>query len=281
MNEIVLPSSGKVNIGLQVLNKRPDGFHNIHTIFQELRFPDTITLRKRDSGNSVTCNDPNVPLDKSNICIKALLLLQKKFPEMGGVDIDINKSIPPGSGLGGGSANAAATLTGLNQLYSLNLSEAELEAAGASLGADVPFFIKGGTQIGEGIGERLKKIDRPISGFYLLVIPEISINTAWAYGCLKNSLEPNRKARNFASLLSEKTDSLAVFENDFENVVIPAHPEIGVIKNELREAGAKYSSLSGSGSTVYGIFDEEASAQEAESSLNSLYKTVLTTPANI
>ena len=281
MNEIVLPSFGKVNVGLQVLGRRPDGYHTIHTLFQELRFPDTVTLRKRPSGFSVRCDVPGVPLDSSNICVKALELLQKDYPVVGGADIIIKKSIPPGSGLGGGSANAAATLNGLNQLYDLSLTNNDLEKLGAALGADVPFFISGGTQQGDGIGDVLTVLEKPVSGFFLLIIPELSINTGWAYSQLKNSLEPNKTARNFASLLSDDTVSLTVFENDFENVVIPAHPEIGDIKDRLRDYGAIFSSLSGSGSTVYGVFDEEASAKEAESSLNSLYNTVLTVPTNI
>ena len=282
MQELKLDSNGKVNIGLQVLDKRPDGYHNIHTIFQEIRFSDFINISKNDSDAcSISCNMPEIPLDDSNICYKAYKLLKDRFDQVGGVDIRIEKSIPPGSGLGGGSANGAAVLKGLNKMFSLDLSISELEALGSVLGADVPFFMKGGTQLGEGIGEKLTNLSSPVPGYYLLVIPDLSINTGWAYGALKNSLERVKKPRNFARLLSEEIDSLAVFENDFEKIVIPAYPEIGRIKDMLYEKGARFASLSGSGSTVYGVFDEEASAKEAESSFNAHHKTVLTLPTNI
>jgi len=277
---LVLDSSGKVNIGLQVLDQRPDGYHNIHTVFQELKFPDKVILTPRSEGWKITSNNDQIPCDDSNICIQAFLALQDRFPDIGGIEIHLEKTIPPGSGLGGGSSNAAKTLIGLNEIYSLGLSTKMLEKIGSKLGADVPFFINGGTQVGDGIGNLLTPLNTPVTGAYLLAMPSISINTAFAYGALKNSLEKNRKPRNFARLLSENNISLSVFENDFERIVIPTHPKIGQLKLALLEYGAKFSSLSGSGSTVYGIFDDEALAIEAESKINPIYKTVITVPTN-
>lgn len=278
---LVLESPGKVNFGLQVFAQRDDGYHNIHTVFQELSFPDRIEIKTRRKGWSLACNRPDVPVDETNICIRALELLQERYPGMGGADFHLEKTIPTGAGLGGGSANGAKALTGLNEVYSLGLTSEELENIGALLGADVPFFIKGGTQVGDGVGEILTPCEKAVGNRFLLVIPPFKIDTAWAYRTLKNHLDTTNRPRNFASLLNKEKIPLTVFENDFEKIVIPAHPEIGEIKKALMKNGAVFSGLSGSGSTVYGIFDDETSALEAESEIKSVYNTVLTVPTNL
>jgi 4-diphosphocytidyl-2-C-methyl-D-erythritol kinase len=219
-----------------------------------------------------------VPTGESNICHKAYTALKIKYSELGGVSIHIEKRIPVGTGLGGGSANGAAVLKGLNTIYNLELSMDELEKIGTSVGADVPFFIKGGTQLGEGIGDNLTSLTSHIKGTYLLVIPHISINTAWAYSELKNKLKSGNILPNFTSFFSGDNSSLEIFENDFERIVIPAYPEIGAIKQKLLELGARFASLSGSGSTVYGIFDEDASAKEAELFFHPAHQTILANP---
>ena len=272
------PSHSKVNIGLKVLNQRDDRYHNIYTVFQELDFGDTITIGKTDSGCKIKSNVDWIPTDKSNICYKAYSALKTKFPYLGGISIHIEKNVPIGSGLGGGSANAAAVLKGINELYGLGLSNNELENIGASVGADVPFFIRGGTQLGEGIGDKLTLLPSHIQGTYLLVIPDISISTPWAYSELINKLNSEELMPNFASFFSGDYASLEIFENDFERIVIPAYPEIGAIKRKLLELGARFASLSGSGSTVYGIFDEDASAKEAELFFRPTHQTILANP---
>jgi 4-diphosphocytidyl-2-C-methyl-D-erythritol kinase len=145
----------------------------------------------------------------------------------------------------------------------------------------VPFFIKGGTQIGDGIGEKLTKVDHAISGHYLLIIPEIKISTAWAYGAYKKYLEEDIDRPNFAHFLESNNLSEMIFDNDFERIVIPAYPEIGEIKKRLKQAGAKYASLSGSGSTVFGIFNDEAQAKRAEIKFRKQYHAFLAKPTNI
>ncbi len=279
MSELILNSPAKVNLGLAVLSQRPDGYHTIHTLFQELTFHDTITLTTAPESCHLTASVDWLPLDDTNLAYRAWARLKDKIPGLGGVRIHIDKHIPMGSGLGGGSGNAATVLKGLNILYELGLSPQTLESIGATLGADVPFFIRGGLQLGEGIGDRLTPLPPTITGWFLLVIPPVSISTAWAYGALKNYLKESRRRPNFAGVFQEKNFSYTIFENDFERIVIPAYPEIGTIKRRLKEAGAVYASLSGSGSTVFGIFDDEASAKEAESALQPFGRTILTQPA--
>jgi 4-diphosphocytidyl-2-C-methyl-D-erythritol kinase len=277
---LICPSFSKVNIGLKVLNQRDDGYHNIYTIFQELNFGDSIYIEKRDQGCKIIASVDWIPTDKSNICFKAYNKIKKEFSKVKGLCLKIEKKIPTGSGLGGGSANAAAVLKGINKIYKLKLTASKLEQIAREIGSDVPFFIKGKTQLGEGVGEKLTQINKTIIGTYLLVIPEVSISTEWAYSIIKNKLNDQNKKVNFSSFFNGDYSSLKIFENDFEQIVIPAYPEIGAIKAKLLNLGARFASLSGSGSTVYGIFDDEASAKEAELLFNSSHQTFLATPIN-
>ena len=277
---LICPSYSKVNIGLKVLSQRDDGYHNIYTIFQELNFGDSIDIEKRDHGFKIIANVDWVPTNKSNICYKAYTEIKKEFSEVKGIHIKIDKKIPIGSGLGGGSANAAALLKGIKNIYKLEVTESKLEEIGSEVGADVPFFIRGKTQLGEGIGDKLTQLPKAIIGTYLLVIPKISIRTEWAYSVIKNRLNDQNKNAKFSSFINEDYSSLQIFENDFEQIVIPAYPEIGAIKSKLLNLGARFASLSGSGSTVYGVYDDEASAKEAELLFHTSHQTILANPTN-
>lgn len=183
--------------------------------------------------------------------------------------------------MGGGSANGAAVLKGLNNLYDLGLSIFELEKVGVSVGADVSFFIRGGTQLGEGIGDKLTPLPNPIAGIYLLVIPNIFISTSWAYTELGKKLKFDTKVPKFRGFFNGDIPSykFEIFENDFERIVIPAYPEIGSIKQKLLKLGARFASLSGSGSTVFGIFDDDTLVTKAESFFQTSYQTILAHPA--
>lgn len=278
MNSLSVKSHAKVNIGLQVLNQRKDGFHNIHTIFQELGFHDVVTLEKSEYGCELSSNDKNFPQDSTNTCAKAYTAILGQFPDLGGIKIHVEKNIPQGAGLGGGSSNGATVLKGINELYNLGLSFADLQDIGNGLGADVPFFIRGGIQLGEGIGEKLSPINVKLNCSFLLVISPVFISTEWAYVEIKKVLEGSVEKANFADLFRRNTIPFELFQNEFERIVIPAHPKIGKIKDTLLENGARFASLSGSGSTVFGMFDEDTAAKAAESVLSSDYRTILTLP---
>lgn len=273
-------SPSKVNLGLQVLDQRPDGYHNLLTIFQELDFCDNITLEEIAGGCEIYSTAAWLPTGPENTCRRAYGLLHNRFPDMPGVRIMIEKNIPAGAGLGGGSANAAAVLKGLNRLFHLGLSGENLEQIATEIGADVPFFINGGTQVGAGVGEKLTPLGQVAAGWYLLVVPPIEINTARAYDDLKKHLNPRRKKINFTGFFQGRNTPWELFENDFERIVIPTHPEVGEIKKALQQGGAYYASLSGSGSTVFGIFDDEAAVRAVESVFKNSCKTILARPVS-
>lgn len=272
-----LKSKSKVNIGLRIINKRKDGFHNIHTVFQELDFHDILTISKLSSGCSFSSNVDWLDDSSDNLCIKAYNLMNENY-DIGGISISLNKMIPPGSGLGGGSSNAASIIKAINELYELKASYSDLEKISSQIGADVPFFIRGGVQLGEGLGTKLTQIKKKINGFFMLVIPDFQINTSWAYSKSKILLEKPSKAVNFKYQMEKKHIPFELFENDFESIICPSYPEIGVIKDELRAYNACYTSLSGSGSTVYAIFNDKADAKSAELQLSKSHITFITTP---
>ena len=277
MDRVLLKSFSKINIGLKIFNRRPDGYHNIHTIFQEIDFHDTIIIKKRNSGCSFTSNVDWLSNDESNLCVKAWQCLVERFG-IAGINIELQKNIPPGSGLGGGSSNAACVLKGLTKLYNLDISLNELLKIGSLIGADVPFFIKGGCQIGSGIGDQLVKVDHSIKNIFLLVMPDIHIGTKTTFKKFKKILDYNKEKVNFANFIEKDKFLFKFFENDFERIVIPTYPEIGKIKTVLTEFGAIFSSLSGTGSTVFGVFNDETSAKEAELFFRNKYQTYLTNP---
>jgi 4-diphosphocytidyl-2-C-methyl-D-erythritol kinase len=281
MNQITVLSHAKVNIGLQIRNKRQDGYHNIHTVFQELDLYDKVTISKNPNACEIKVNKADVPSGKENTCHIAFTELSKFYPEIDGITVEIEKSIPSGGGLGGGSSNAATTLKAINKLYDLQIESKKLENIASNIGADIPFFIRGGTQIGDGIGDVLTPINQAIDGYYLLVLPDISIRTDWAYQSYKKFLEEDLDRPNFAHFLEKNNLSQTIFDNDFERIVIPTYPEIGMLKNKLIEEGADYASLSGSGSTVFGIFSDESQAEKVQLKFRKQYRTFLTRPTNI
>jgi len=280
MKTVVVNSYAKVNIGLKILNQRKDGYHDIETVFQEINLFDIITIKKKAEDCNFNSNVTWLRNNKDNLCIIAYEVMKNNF-DINGVDIDLKKNIPRGSGLGGGSSNAANVLKGIRLLYNLNISDDELEKIAVQVGADVPFFIRGSAQFGEGVGEVLTPLKTKIGEKYLIIIPDIEIDTSWAYSEFKNDLDSSISSTNFASLSNEKViglDRLKFFENDFELIVVPTYPEIGKIKTALLALGAEFASLSGSGSTVFGIFNDDASLNNAFSYFSPKYKTFITNP---
>ena len=270
----------KVNLGLHVHGKREDGFHELETIFQMVSLFDDVELELLSSGIKLECDTPGIPTDDTNLVFKAALLLRKSYQVEGkGVSIRLKKKIPFGAGLGGGSGNAAGVLMGLNRLWDLNIEREKLFTLAAELGSDVPFFLTSPCALGKGRGERLKVLE-PCSKFQvLLVFPGFPIATSWVYQNLR--LKLTKRPNNISILrknlsLSDITSLGSQLYNDLESVVIQKFPEVKVVKDELWAWGALGVLLSGSGSTVFGIFDDPEKAQVACASLNGDWERVVT-----
>lgn len=270
-------SYAKINLGLHVLNKRQDEYHNIITVFQEIDFCDQISIEKSDDFIFETNVDW---LDKkNNTCIQAFSATKEKFPNISNIKINLVKNIPPGAGLGGGSSNGTSTLKGINELFALKMSHDDLIELSKKISADSPFFVNGGLQVGEGTGGDLSPVESHLNGVYiLLVMPDIKIDTKNAY---KKCLLKDKTNIKFAGMLDELKNydlSSELFYNDFEVYVFTTHPEIGKIKLKILDLGAKYASLSGSGSTVFGIFSNKKDALKAHQFFSPHFSTIITNP---
>ena len=273
-------SNAKINLGLNVLNKRKDGYHNIHSLFVEIELADELLFTPSEMYQLTSEGDQttDLPLDENNLITQAYQLIRGKIENVRTeYAIHIKKQIPMGGGLGGGSSNAATTLRALNELWKMKLSQDSLELLGAKLGADIPFFIRGSVQLIEGIGDILTPQNPKflIDLCFLLIVSPIHIATPWAYGALNKTLQPYKSHPKFSPL--SKPMKWELFDNDFERVIRKTYPEVGKIKETLQSAGALYAGLSGSGSTVFGVFDN---LQKAEAILGnfSQYQTFLTSP---
>ena len=270
----------KVNLGLHVHGKREDGFHELETIFQMVSLFDDVELELLSSGIKLACDTPGIPTDDTNLVCKAALLLRKSYQVEGkGVSIRLKKKIPCSAGLGGGSGNAAGVLMGLNRLWDLNIDREKLFTLAAELGSDVPFFLTSPCALGKGRGERLKVLESCSKFQVLLVFPGFPIATSWVYQNLR--LKLTKRPNNISILrknlsLSNITSLGSQLYNDLESVVIQKFPEVKVVKDELWAWGALGVLLSGSGSTVFGIFDDPEKAQVACASLKGDWERVVT-----
>ena len=267
MKSIKLKAYGKINLGLDVLGKRDDGYHDLDMIMQSVDLHDVITITKNDSGEiTVKSSTSKIPNDKSNLAYRAAKLLMEEFNIEKGVEIEIEKNIPISGGMAGGSADCAAVLKGMNKLFKLKLTEQQLMARGVRLGADVPFCIMGKTARAEGIGEVLTPIPNKLKGYLVIAKPPISVSTGFAYGQIDKVKIKNRpNTEGIIDAVKENDlDSLAkTICNVFEEVTIPEHKEIKEIKTKLKDCGALNAMMSGSGPTVFGIFEDKKKAVEA------------------
>jgi 4-diphosphocytidyl-2-C-methyl-D-erythritol kinase len=259
---LTLPAFAKINLGLRVLGKRADGYHELETVFQTISLHDTLKLvLNNDSQIVFSCNDCSLPTGSQNLVVQAARLLQNRFAATRGAHIRLEKRIPARAGLGGGSSNAAVTLLGLTHLWQLNPAAGELQQIASELGADVPFFLHGGTARGTGIGDRIESLPDVPEAFLLIIKPNANISTADAYKVLD---EDSLTSQNSKTILS-RSDAQAVFDisgfatqpNDFEAVAFALEPEIATAKAALLKAGARSALLAGSGSAVFGIFDSK------------------------
>ena len=264
--DLVLPSYAKINLGLYILGKREDGYHNIWTIFQELEFHDTLFFSTHCDTLTITTSHPTLSEGKDNLIYKAVQLLKKEANCPEHVAIHLEKNIPLGAGLGGGSSNAAMTLLGLNRLFQLGLSQETLISLGAELGSDVPFFLYGGAALATGRGEEIQPLPRFPKFWILLIYPKIEISSGWAYKNLKIKLTKIQPISTVLSQLRELKitgSQKTPLKNMLEEPVMERYPIIRSIKAQLIKNGAEWALMSGSGSTVFGIFAEKKLAEHA------------------
>lgn len=259
MREIRLESYAKINLSLDVVRKREDGYHDIETIMQEVDLGDRIILREGTRGCRIDSNSRSIPLDGRNLVHRAYEEISRVSGQEKAVEIYIDKRIPVGGGLAGGSSNAAAVLKGLNELWDLGYSLADLQALGSRIGADVPFCLQGGTAYASGIGDRLEVLPSFKDRHILLANKGIAISTPEVYRGLGLGPEPrDSRIRDKVSYIEEgDLEGLARnMENMMEGLVFALHPELAKLKEDMVRMGALGSLMSGSGSTVFGIFDD-------------------------
>jgi 4-diphosphocytidyl-2-C-methyl-D-erythritol kinase len=260
-----LPSFAKVNWVLRIVGQRPDGYHEVATVLQSVSLCDELSFELRhDRQISLTCDDPDIPVDDSNLIVKAAVALQE---DRLGANIKLVKRIPTKAGLGGGSSNAAVTLLALNQLWQKELSHTDLMRIASGLGADVPFFLVGGQAEGRGTGADVSPLPDASPQHLLIITPNAAVSTATAYASLNAaSLTTSDPASILSSSFAEPVSGDIgqwPLANDFERVIFEIEPEIRRAKQALLDAGARGALLAGSGSSVFGIFDDEAARDRA------------------
>ncbi len=252
-------SNCKINIGLYVTEKRPDGYHNLETVFFPLPLYDVIELIDAPQTD-ITVMGQSIPgSSENNIIIKAWNLLKKDFPDLPPVHFYLLKNIPAGAGLGAGSANGAYTLSALNQKYSLGLTETQLLYYALQLGSDCPFFILNQPSLATGRGELFQKVKVDLTHYEIVIVnPGIHISTPWAF----SQLGPHTETVSLEEYIKKPIGTWKeTIRNDFEQVIFNAYPEIAAIKHELYRSGAIFAAMSGSGSTIYGIFEKSSTVR--------------------
>lgn len=267
-----LPSFAKINLLLRILGRRLDGYHEIETVLQTISLHDDLSFRVRnDDLVTLKCDTPEIPTDNSNLILKAALALRELGKDLPGIEITLTKRIPVKGGLGGGSSNAAVTLIALKELWKIDLERNRLLSIAGSLGSDVPFFLTGGLARGVGTGKDVFPLPDADKKWLIVITPKASVSTRLAYEALKapsltSSGSTSILSSSFAAPLSKDSDQWAL-QNDFESVIFEIEPEIERAKLALLETGANGGLLTGSGSSVFGIFPSEDSRERAMTNL--------------
>ncbi|MFB0506459.1 MAG: 4-(cytidine 5'-diphospho)-2-C-methyl-D-erythritol kinase [Thermodesulfobacteriota bacterium] len=269
---IELLSPAKVNLRLEVLRRRVDGYHEIRTILQRIGLYDKLRISvKGKQGISVITDSPRLPVDEENLAYRAASVLLQETKARVGIELHIQKEIPISSGLGGGSSNAASTLMGLNKILKLNLSKSRLMEIGARIGADIPFFIFERSAVATGIGEKLVPLEIRPSIWLVLVNPAWKVSTRWAYEGLSFRLTKRPIHIKLPPFFNDIGQVARILHNDLESVTIAEFPEIDAIKAELLSHGAVGSLMTGSGPTVFGLFPHNEEAGRAYRKLKDKY----------
>ena len=272
-NDISLKALAKINLGLDVVRRREDGYHEVRMIMQTIHLYDRLDIKRtKESGIQIQTNLSFLPVNENNLIYKAAKLLMDEFSITDGVSVKLDKRIPVAAGMAGGSTDAAAMLFGMNRLFSLGLTKRQLMERGVQIGADVPYCIMRGTALAEGIGEELSPLAPMVKCPVLIAKPSISVSTKFVYQNLKlddATIHPDID-RLIDDIRAKKLyDIAAHMGNVLETVTIPNYPVIDEIKKHMLSHGAVGAMMSGSGPTVFGLFDDEATAKKAYKAMRS------------
>jgi 4-diphosphocytidyl-2-C-methyl-D-erythritol kinase len=276
---LTIRAYAKINIGLRILNKRTDGYHNLETVFTRINLFDGIIFEESNDIVLKT-NIRGLPSGKNNFCTQAATMLKEQCGVAKGVRIFLNKLIPLGSGLGGGSSDAAAVLSYLPKFWGIEVTKEKLNSIAINIGSDVPYFLEQGAAYATGRGEKLEYFKLDIPYWILLIYPNVSVSTAWAYQNLK--MKSNKNDRSLKDLIQDyihlpnKLDEY--IKNDFETLVFEKYPQVKKLKLSLFESGADFVQMSGSGSSVYAFYKDEHAAKTSELEFSKDYKAFLTQP---
>ncbi len=281
MKTIRLRSPSKINLFLRVLGKRPDGYHEIETLFQEIDLADEIVITRKDAVTSLrVIGAPELETD-DNIIFKALKWLETLSGRRFDVEIELRKKIPVAAGLGGGSSNAAATILGIRSLFDLDWLDLDaIIPLTAAIGADVPFFFNGGAAIGEGVGEKLTSVFIEQPDDILLVNPGFPVSTARIFGEVSKTLTGEMRAGILQRLYGESHDARSFLYNDLQTIAERLHPSISSVMDALRGVGIENPLMSGSGPTVFGFFDRKTRCSQF-SNFPKTWKVILTRPSKM
>ena len=279
MDKLIVKSPAKINIGLNIIRKKNDRYHDIETIFYPLLLSDILSFKKSNKTKLASNSNEVKNLD-NNIIFEAIRILEEHSGKKLGTEIFLEKNIPIGAGLGGGSSNAAATLKAINHLYKLNLNYKTLSELALALGSDVPYFLNPVACYASSRGEILNKINLYLSQPILLLNPGINISTKWAFEQLTLSNQPGNLSHLSSQKIITVEDIKRFATNDFEDIVFKKYPEISLIKEQLYSLGAEFALMTGTGSTVYGIFSNLQKAKWAKEDFENKYFTFLNFPVD-
>lgn len=266
MSKLEIKAYAKINLGLDVVRRLENGYHEVKMVMQTVGIYDVLTFEKTPEGIIITTDSGELPTDENNLIYKAARLMKERYGITEGVRIHLQKNIPIAAGMAGGSTDAAATLRGVNELFELGASKQELMELGVKIGADVPYCVLGGTALAEGIGEKLTSLQSAPDCFVLVAKPDINVSTKFVYEHLDaTGVEKHPDIDGMVEAIAQGNLQGIVerMENVLESVTIPAHPIIDTIKSRMKELGAANSLMSGSGPTVFGIFTEKEAAERA------------------
>ena len=272
MSPFSLPCFAKINWTLRILGRRDDGFHELFTVFQTISLHDTLRFEKSDEL-WLRCNDRRIPTDDRNLIIKAAKALQSSLGRTVGARMHLEKRIPSSGGLGGGSSDAAVALIGLSKLWNVDITGGQLSQLAAEIGSDVSFFLHGGTAIGSGRGEAIEPVEDISAENMLVVTPGIRVSTRRAFADLNADALTSDDRDHILTVCRNEAGSLdplhSVLKNDFEASVFAAYPEIARVKQTLLSLGAVNAAMSGSGASVFAVFDNKETRQAAQKALDN------------